>query len=276
MVGGEDHRPAGDVLAPEAAEPEVGEQRGLEDPARPASRRAAARPAAACARGTRRASYTSAYPRAARRVTLPRDGRATERERRARGRGGGGRLGGPAAARQEGLRLRLRRRRAARQARDPRLELAGGRPGPACRERRAVRRGLRAAAAVPARPAPGLARFWPAWPRTSAPGRSAAWSTATTRPATSLPPLSGNRRALAQATWRHVLFALVLGELERRLNARRAPRSRPPCPSPRTATATSSWPWARRATSSRPERNRKPALGLEPRRSSLQMKCSTN
>jgi hypothetical protein len=34
-----------------------------------------------------------------------------------------------------------------------------------------------------------------------------------------LPPLSGNRRAFAQATWRHLLFGLVLGELERRLNA---------------------------------------------------------
>ena len=34
-----------------------------------------------------------------------------------------------------------------------------------------------------------------------------------------LEPMSGNRRALAQATWRHLLFALVLGELERRLNA---------------------------------------------------------
>ena len=33
-----------------------------------------------------------------------------------------------------------------------------------------------------------------------------------------LEPLSGNRRAFAQATWRHLLFGLVLGELERRLN----------------------------------------------------------
>ena len=32
-------------------------------------------------------------------------------------------------------------------------------------------------------------------------------------------PLRGNHRALAQATWRHLLFAVVLGELERRLNA---------------------------------------------------------
>jgi hypothetical protein len=34
----------------------------------------------------------------------------------------------------------------------------------------------------------------------------------------SLPRLAGNRRALAQATWRHLLFGVVLGELERRLN----------------------------------------------------------
>ena len=33
-----------------------------------------------------------------------------------------------------------------------------------------------------------------------------------------LEELRGNRRALAQATWRHLLFGLVLGELERRLN----------------------------------------------------------
>jgi hypothetical protein len=31
--------------------------------------------------------------------------------------------------------------------------------------------------------------------------------------------LAGDRRALAQATWRHFLFGAVLGELERRLNA---------------------------------------------------------
>jgi len=33
-----------------------------------------------------------------------------------------------------------------------------------------------------------------------------------------LEPLSGNGRAFAQATWRHLLFGLLLGELERRLN----------------------------------------------------------
>jgi hypothetical protein len=43
-----------------------------------------------------------------------------------------------------------------------------------------------------------------------------------------LPALSGNRRAFAQATWRHLLFGTVLGELERRLNA--APEPVPPDP----------------------------------------------
>ena len=38
-----------------------------------------------------------------------------------------------------------------------------------------------------------------------------------------LPRLAGNRRALAQATWRHLLFGIVLGELERRLNAEPEP-----------------------------------------------------
>jgi hypothetical protein len=33
-----------------------------------------------------------------------------------------------------------------------------------------------------------------------------------------LPRLTGNRRALAQATWRHLLFGVVLGELERHAN----------------------------------------------------------
>jgi hypothetical protein len=38
-----------------------------------------------------------------------------------------------------------------------------------------------------------------------------------------LPGLAGNRRALAQATWRHLVFGIVLGELERRLNAEPEP-----------------------------------------------------
>jgi hypothetical protein len=34
-----------------------------------------------------------------------------------------------------------------------------------------------------------------------------------------LPALSGSWRAFAQATWRHLVFGVVMGELERRLNA---------------------------------------------------------
>jgi hypothetical protein len=37
-----------------------------------------------------------------------------------------------------------------------------------------------------------------------------------------LVPLSGNRRAFAQSAWRHLVFGLVLGELERRFNAQDA------------------------------------------------------
>ncbi len=45
---------------------------------------------------------------------------------------------------------------------------------------------------------------------------------------TELPQFAGNRRAFAQSTWRHLLFGTVLGELERRLNAR--PEPAPPEP----------------------------------------------
>jgi hypothetical protein len=43
-----------------------------------------------------------------------------------------------------------------------------------------------------------------------------------------LPKYGGNRTAFAQATWRHLLFGFVLGELERRVNA--APEPAPPEP----------------------------------------------
>jgi hypothetical protein len=43
-----------------------------------------------------------------------------------------------------------------------------------------------------------------------------------------LPVLAGNRRAFAQATIRHLLFGVVLGELERRLNAGSEPGPPPP------------------------------------------------
>jgi hypothetical protein len=38
-----------------------------------------------------------------------------------------------------------------------------------------------------------------------------------------LPTLAGNRRAFYQAAWRHLLFGVILGELERRLNAEPEP-----------------------------------------------------
>ncbi len=43
-----------------------------------------------------------------------------------------------------------------------------------------------------------------------------------------LPKLAGNGRAFAQSTWRHLLFGIVLGELERRVNAE--PEPAPPGP----------------------------------------------
>jgi hypothetical protein len=43
-----------------------------------------------------------------------------------------------------------------------------------------------------------------------------------------LPKLVTSRRAFAQSTWRHLLFGLVLGELERRVNAE--PEPAPPEP----------------------------------------------
>ena len=43
-----------------------------------------------------------------------------------------------------------------------------------------------------------------------------------------LPKLRGNRVAFLQATWRHLLFGLVLGELERRVNREPEPEPEQP------------------------------------------------
>jgi hypothetical protein len=60
-------------------------------------------------------------------------------------------------------------------------------------------------------PLVGLAEHLATWPGTAALTR--------VHPAAGkLPPLWGSGRAFAQATWRHLLFGAVLGELERRLN----------------------------------------------------------
>lgn len=60
-------------------------------------------------------------------------------------------------------------------------------------------------------PAAGLAEHAGTWPLTRLTDR--------VHPARDeLETLGGNRRAFAQSAWRHLLFGLVLGELERRLN----------------------------------------------------------
>ena len=60
-------------------------------------------------------------------------------------------------------------------------------------------------------PAAGMAEHLTTWPSMVAVDRF--------HPARKdLPTLATNPRAFAQATWRHLLFGVVLGELERRLN----------------------------------------------------------
>jgi len=60
-------------------------------------------------------------------------------------------------------------------------------------------------------PLAGLAEHAATWPGTRVTDR--------VHPARGdLPTLWGDPRALAQATWRHLLFGVVLGEVERRLN----------------------------------------------------------
>ena len=59
-------------------------------------------------------------------------------------------------------------------------------------------------------PAAGLAEHLATWPATLLLDRVPAWAP--------LPRLWGNWAAFGQATWRHLLFGAVLGELERRLN----------------------------------------------------------
>jgi hypothetical protein len=57
-------------------------------------------------------------------------------------------------------------------------------------------------------PLAGLAEHLATWPGT----------VAIARINPDIPPLWGSGRAFAQATWRHLLFGAVLGEVERRLN----------------------------------------------------------
>jgi hypothetical protein len=75
-------------------------------------------------------------------------------------------------------------------------------------------------------PLAGLAEHLATWPLTALVDRY--------HPARDeLPPLAAEPRAFVQATWRHLLFGVVLGEVERRLNA-------PPAPTPPSAPVMSS------------------------------------
>jgi hypothetical protein len=59
-----------------------------------------------------------------------------------------------------------------------------------------------------------------------------------------LPRLTGNRAAFLQAVWRHLLFGLVLGELERRLNGGPGREPEPPLPTDYSANGHSSFEYA--------------------------------
>src|SRR3954466_11801156 len=74
-------------------------------------------------------------------------------------------------------------------------------------------------------PLAGLAEHLATWPGTAVLPR--------VHPA-ARPPLWGSARAFAQATWPHLLFGFVLGELERRLNP-----PPPPAPVPFTDAVSS-------------------------------------
>ena len=122
------------------------------------------------------------------------------------------------------VRRRLRRRRAARQGGRRAGAGAGRRSGlgAAPRQRRRVRRRVRATSrrALPL-PAVGARARGRRWPSTSSTWPLAVvCRTACTRRRDDMPrAVAATARALAQATWRHLLFGVVLGELERRLNA---------------------------------------------------------
>jgi len=59
-----------------------------------------------------------------------------------------------------------------------------------------------------------------------------------------LPRLTGNRAAFLQSTWRHLLFGLVLGELERRLNDGAEPEPEPALPADYSSNGHGSFEYA--------------------------------
>ena len=180
--------------------------------------------------GSRPASLSGRTPRTAALVTVRGDGldRDTDAARRPRRRRRRRRLGGAAAARPARLRRRLRRHRAARPRRHADADWRPRRRRAAPGQRRAVRRRLRQRGAARCRCPPARAGRSPGWPSTSPPGpRTALLDARAPGRATSCRRCGATGRAFAQATWRHLLFGAVLGELERRLNPPRERRAAP-------------------------------------------------
>ena len=230
MVRGEDHAAvAGRARGRCRREPEVEQDRRLANDAdRPVDGRVHAAPAGARVVELERArSAQSTHP--GHRLSYPpgllalrcRCERASaHHERCSRGSCRRGDLGGPAAARQAGLRLALRRRGAARQARHARRRMARRGHRHSRGQRGGVRRRLLARAPV----------------RTGAADRHAGAGAALAEHLAHLaardlrgplPPRAQGARAAARATRARsrrppggtCCSALVLGELERRLNA---------------------------------------------------------
>ena len=128
-------------------------------------------------------------------------------------------MGGPAAAGQARVRRAQRRRRSSSA---PRWSAGAprSRSGPPSTCSTAPLFGAVYANVAPALPVPpwargplaGLAEHLATWPLASVVDR--------VHPARDrIPPITGKRAAFWQAAWRHLLFGLLLGELERRLNA---------------------------------------------------------
>ena len=253
MVGGEDDRPLrGHVLAADPRQPEVEVEERLQDGPRRASTRSGSRPRSRARRCS--ASQWSIGPSSTRRRATARYSahawRST-RTRTLRGALAGAVAAGVWAAQQpldkrvfgvdyddaELLGKRGRPRRAPGPRSGSALHLANGALfGARLRQRRAAlplppwaRGPLAGAGRAPRDLAAGRRR------RPRAPARD------------DLPRSGATPRAFAQATWRHLLFGAVLGELERRLNAPEAelPAVRADV-SPPTATARSSTPPRRR------------------------------
>src|SRR3954466_3251065 len=163
-----------------------------------------------------------------------------DRPRRTRRRHCRRRLGRPVAAGPARVRRALSRPGAAPQRRHPRAGVAprpgegapGGRAWPPVGAALHVLNGALFGAAY-AHVAPSLPL--PAWARGPAGGLAEHLAPGPLSVAIDehhparreLPALARNPRAFAQATWRHLLFGFVLGELERRLNPPPAP---PPLP----------------------------------------------